>query len=153
MMSGNGMYLDARITMVLLFLFVAGNGSGQDSTELARKTQNPVADMISVPFQNYFNFGVGPENKMQYILNIQPVIPQSINERWNWIHRTIIPIIDPPKPVDESGIGGRFSAHDNCGLEGFKRAEMNRAAGSTGVPEYTHQPGSVQFSDRCILQC
>jgi hypothetical protein len=62
-MTGTGMDLDARITKVvlcLLFLFAAGNGYGQDSTELAKKTQNPVADMISVPVQSNFNFGVGP---------------------------------------------------------------------------------------------
>jgi hypothetical protein len=36
----------------------------QDATELAKKTQNPVADLISVPLQNNFNFGAGTEDKM-----------------------------------------------------------------------------------------
>jgi hypothetical protein len=75
------------------------------ATELAKKLQNPVADLISVPFQNNFNFGVGPEDKMQYVLNIQPVIPQHVTGEWNWIHRAIIPLIDQPSPVNEFGLG------------------------------------------------
>jgi hypothetical protein len=75
------------------------------ATELAKKLQNPVSDLISVPFQNNFNFGVGPEDKMQYVLNIQPVIPQHLTEQWNWIHRAIIPLIDQPSPVNEFGLG------------------------------------------------
>jgi len=75
------------------------------ATELAKKLQNPVADLISVPFQSNFNFGVGPEDKTQYVLNIQPVLPQRISEQWNWIHRAIIPLIDQPAPVDAFGLG------------------------------------------------
>jgi hypothetical protein len=32
-----------------------------------------VGDLISIPFQNNFNFGVGPNDDLQYVLNIQPV--------------------------------------------------------------------------------
>jgi hypothetical protein len=95
-----------RVLFCCFFLVLAGNSYGQDqATDLAKKTQNPISDLISVPFQNNFNFGVGPEDKLQYILNIQPVLPQQINEEWNWIHRAIIPIIDQPAPVDEFGLG------------------------------------------------
>jgi hypothetical protein len=76
-----------------------------DRTELAKKLQNPVSDLISVPFQNNFNFGYGPEDKMQYVLNIQPVIPQHVTEQWNWIHRAIVPLIDQPSPINEFGLG------------------------------------------------
>ena len=75
------------------------------ATVLAKKLQNPVSDLISVPFQNNFNFGYGPEDKMQYLLNIQPVIPQHVTEQWNWIHRSIIPLIEQPAPVNEFGLG------------------------------------------------
>ena len=47
------------------------------TSDLAKAAQNPIADMISVPFQNNFNFHVGPHNQLQDILNIQPVIPVS----------------------------------------------------------------------------
>jgi hypothetical protein len=66
---------------------------------LAQAAQNPVAKLISVPFQNNFNFNVGPRNVTQYILNVQPVIPVSLNEDWNLITRTIMPIINQPAPA------------------------------------------------------
>jgi hypothetical protein len=78
---------------------------GEGATELAKKLQNPVSDLVSVPFQNNFNFGVGPDDDMQFVLNIQPVIPQHITGEWNWIHRPIIPVIDQPAPVDAFGLG------------------------------------------------
>ncbi|MCB1943782.1 MAG: hypothetical protein KDI53_17340, partial [Candidatus Accumulibacter sp.] len=43
--------------------------------ELAKLAQNPVGNLISVPFQNNTNFNVGPRDGTQNILNIQPVIP------------------------------------------------------------------------------
>lgn len=64
--------------------------------ELAKLAQNPVGNLISVPFQNNTNFNVGPLDGTQNILNIQPVIPISINSEWNIITRTIIPIISMP---------------------------------------------------------
>src|SRR5262245_52511616 len=67
--------------------------TGDTESELAKKTQNPVADLISVPFQNNFNFGVGHREQTQYILNIQPVIPINLTENWNLITRTIAPVI------------------------------------------------------------
>ena len=77
--------------------------------KLAKETQNPVANLISVPFQNNFNFGVGPNNVCQYILNVQPVIPISLSEDWNLITRTIMPIINQPSPApgirSASGLG------------------------------------------------
>jgi hypothetical protein len=68
----------------------------QDDTDLAKKTQNPVADLISVPLQSNFNFGAGSKERMIYILNVQPVIPINITENWNLITRVIMPIINQP---------------------------------------------------------
>jgi hypothetical protein len=64
--------------------------------ELAKLAQNPVANLISVPFQNNTNYNVGPQNGTQNILNIQPVIPFSLDKDWNLITRTIIPVISQP---------------------------------------------------------
>lgn len=70
---------------------------GEDSTEeLARAVQNPVASLISVPFQNNTNFNFGPREKTQNVMNIQPVVPFSLSEKWNLITRTILPIISQP---------------------------------------------------------
>jgi len=73
------------------------HGTGSASAEdLAKQTQNPVANLISVPLQNNFNFGLGPNRVTQWVLNIQPVIPVPLDEDWNLITRTILPVIDQP---------------------------------------------------------
>jgi hypothetical protein len=64
--------------------------------ELAKLAQNPVGNLISVPFQNNTNLNFGPENGTQNILNIQPVIPIEITKDWNIITRTIMPVIWMP---------------------------------------------------------
>ena len=61
--------------------------------ELATKLQNPIADLISLPFQFNYDTGFGPRNADRLTLNVQPVIPFSISEDWNVISRTIVPII------------------------------------------------------------
>ena len=72
----------------------ADNGDKSDVQEVAKKLQNPVASLISVPFQNNFQYGLGPDNKgSQYILRFQPVIPVSLNTDWNMIFRPILPFI------------------------------------------------------------
>ena len=88
----------------------AQNQSVEDQTaELQRKTQNPVSDLISLPFQNNTNFDFGPDNEEQNILNIQPVMPFRLNEDWNLISRTIIPLIQMPELIpgkgDQFGLG------------------------------------------------
>jgi hypothetical protein len=69
---------------------------GDDATEIAKKLQNPVGDLISVPFTNYTNFNVGPNNGTQDILQIQPVIPIHVNEDWNVITRTVASLVWSP---------------------------------------------------------
>ncbi|HOB61596.1 MAG TPA: neuromedin U [Candidatus Competibacteraceae bacterium] len=64
--------------------------------ELAKMAQNPVGNLISVPFQDNVNLNVGPEKSTQNVLNIQPVIPIDLNADWNIITRTIIPVISQP---------------------------------------------------------
>jgi hypothetical protein len=71
--------------------------------DLAKKSQNPISDMISVPFQNNFNFGVGPKEDFQHVLNIQPVVPFKLNKDWNLIVRTILPIISNPAMGPNTG--------------------------------------------------
>jgi hypothetical protein len=61
--------------------------------DLAKKLQNPVAALISVPIQNNWDFGIGPAHAMKYTANIQPVVPLSISDDWDLIIRTILPVI------------------------------------------------------------
>ncbi len=68
----------------------------ESTTDLAKKLQNPIGDLISVPFQDNVNFNVGPHKGTQDILNIQPVVPIHLNQDWNLITRTILPLIWSP---------------------------------------------------------
>lgn len=74
-------------------LVSAANGETDQEAELAKKLQNPVANLISMPIQNNWDFGIGPANAMQYTANIQPVIPFSVGKDWIIITRTILPVI------------------------------------------------------------
>ena len=83
---------------------------GLSEEELAKIAQNPVANLISVPFQNNFNFGIGPNTVTEWDLNIQPVIPISLSKDWNLITRTIIPVINLPSPAP--GVRSAFGLGD-----------------------------------------
>jgi hypothetical protein len=83
--------------------------ASDDAAELAKKLSNPVADLISVPFQLNYDDGYGPRDTGRVTLNIQPVIPISLNEDWNVISRTILPVIYQGSPAvgveSEFGLG------------------------------------------------
>ena len=70
--------------------------------ELAKKAQNPIANLISLPFQNNTSFDIGPHDRTQNVLNIQPVIPFDLGD-WNLITRTIAPVVYQPDVLSESG--------------------------------------------------
>jgi hypothetical protein len=72
--------------------------SGGGAGDLQKAVQNPVASLIRVPIQNNSNFGIGPFDRTQNVLNIQPVIPIRASENWNLIIRWITPIIWQPAP-------------------------------------------------------
>ena len=56
-----------------------------DNAELAKQLSNPVADLVSVPFQLNWEQGVGPDDQTRLVLNVQPVMPFSVNPNWNMI--------------------------------------------------------------------
>ena len=65
-----------------------------DSAELAKTLANPIGALISVPFHSNFDFGGGPAGDgFQYKLNLQPIIPLSLNEDWLLISRTVLPFV------------------------------------------------------------
>ncbi len=72
-----------RLTHVCLALLTATSISAHaemSTEELAKLAQNPVGNLISVPFQNNTNFNVGPNDGTQNVLNIQPVIPDRVEQ-------------------------------------------------------------------------
>jgi hypothetical protein len=83
-----------RYLVGALCLLFSPLAHAQDA-DLAKKLANPIANLISVPFQFNYNEKNGPlENGKQSYLNIQPVIPISLNADWNVISRTILPIVN-----------------------------------------------------------
>src|SRR5215469_11253119 len=122
-------------------LLAQSNQAGQASTEsesstedLQEATQNPVASLISVPLQNNSNFGIGPFNRTQNVLNVQPVIPTRISENWNLIIRWIAPIIWQPAPgtanLEVYGIVENTPAY-------FAAQEVQKSAGVFGFGDMT----------------
>jgi len=83
-------------TLVIAFLAFPTLAKAEDNSELAKEAQNPVADLISIPFQNNMHLGLEPNHRTQNVLNIQPVIPFELTDDWNLITRTIMPIIKQP---------------------------------------------------------
>jgi hypothetical protein len=134
------------ITFILLFTMCAAGQDADDKSptaapsadkataDLQKANQNPVANLISVPLQNNTNFGIGPFGRNQIVLNIQPVIPVGINDKWNLIIRWITPVIWQPAPGTadlevfgiEENTPACFAAQDvqkNAGVFGF--GDMN----------------------------
>ena len=85
----------------------ASDDAKAHAAELAKKLQNPVASLIQAPIQSNFDFGAGPTGDgFQYKLNVQPVIPISLNKDWNLISRTIVPYVYQEKIIGTSSQSG-----------------------------------------------
>jgi len=106
-----------------------------NSDALRKAAQNPVASLISVPVQNNDSFGVGPDDRTQNVLNIQPVIPLRVSENWNLITRIITPIIYQPtvsQPINQ-GASGFGDLNPSFFLSPAKPGKLIWGAGPTIV--------------------
>jgi hypothetical protein len=92
------------VSVILVLTFdspAKAQKSGAEMEELSKRAANPLADLISLPFQNNTNFGLGPYDRTGNVLNIQPVVPFA-NGRI--ITRTIMPVVWIPDVTAESGM-------------------------------------------------
>ncbi|MBN8465701.1 neuromedin U [Corallococcus exiguus] len=86
------------------------SGAGASEQDLVKATQNPVANLISVPFQDNLDLGIGPFHRARNTLNIQPVIPVPLTERWLLVNRLILPLVWQPNAAADTG--GTFGLGD-----------------------------------------
>src|SRR3990167_842782 len=108
------MFKPSNITLLTAVVLPLLSGAAQAETsaaELAKQVNNPVADLYSLPVQYNWDQKMGPTGDgMHSVTNIQPVLPFELNEDWNLISRTILPLIDqhglaPDGMADKSGMG------------------------------------------------
>jgi len=110
--------------VAVLLIVTAGRVLAQDAaappaqpvnaTELAKQSQNPVGNLVSVPFQFNFNTGGDLEDRTFLNVNVQPVIPFKVSDDWNVVARAIIPLDN--MPVDDNT---RFSGVGDIQLQTF----------------------------------
>jgi hypothetical protein len=96
------------IHAVALAAEAGGEAGGSEEGEpkpgdLAKAVQNPVADLISVPFQNNTTYNIGANERASNVLNIQPVIPIHLSSKVMLVTRTILPIVYQPDLTSTAG--------------------------------------------------
>src|SRR5215467_2350590 len=87
--------------------------AGQSAEELAKQSNNPFASMVVVPFRNDTLPNDGPFHGTQNVLGAKPIVPFSVNEDWNVITRTEIPLVSQPDPQTDTSINGLGDITEN----------------------------------------
>jgi hypothetical protein len=123
-----------RISGLYMLAFAcAGSVSAQgtpDQDKVLTTFQNPVGDLISVPFQNNVNFPIGEYSRVQDVLNIQPVVPIHMGEDWLLITRWIMPVVYQPNLGPSCRASGEL-ANDICEFR-ERNSEPNGGANGLG---------------------
>jgi hypothetical protein len=124
--------------VALSLLMLCAIEADADEQDLARASQNPVADMISLPMKNKFNFGMGDEDAFGYELELQPVYPVNLGG-WNLINRFIVPVTYREAPYE--GMDDTFGLRDITYQAFFSPAEAGKVIWGIGptmiIPTHT----------------
>lgn len=103
--------------LALAFSVVTAVAQEQSESDLAKQSQNPVGNLVSLPFQNNTSFGIGPNDSISNVLNIQPVYPVGLSKNWNLINRGIVPVIYQEALFPE--VGDSLSGLGDISYTGF----------------------------------
>jgi hypothetical protein len=111
-------FLATAITALLALTLPAFSSANDSSASLAQELTNPIADLITMPIQMNIDQDIGPaDDGTKVTTNVQPVIPFDINEDWNLITRTIVPVIYQDDVFPDNGPEGfRFRLQANLVL-------------------------------------
>ncbi len=123
----------AVVVTVLCSIVGASRAYAQGSdTGLAQQLTNPLANLISVPIQTNYDDGYGTGNGHKVFTNVQPVIPIELNENWNMISRTIVPIVWDQKDISPLGPSGHQTGFGDITQSLFFSPSQPRQVGSLG---------------------
>jgi len=134
--------------LLIAFTFVTGLVNAQETKptltaeELAKKLSNPIASLISVPFQNNTDIGIGSNNGARNTLNIQPVIPLRISENLNLIARIVMPVISQ---YNITGVGNSEVGIGNTVLSAFFSPSISKGGITWGAGPVFMLPGSNEY--------
>jgi hypothetical protein len=115
--------------LVLIAVRLLSAQGADDDAKVLNTFQNPVGDLISVPFQNNTNFPIGHFSRIQNVLNIQPVVPIHVNNDWLILSRWITPVIYQPN----LGLACRSSGHIANEICEFRESNSAPDGGANGL--------------------
>jgi hypothetical protein len=137
------------VLLLIAFTFLTGIVNAQETIspvsaeELAKKLSNPIASLISVPFQNNTDIGIGANNGARNTLNIQPVIPVRISENLNLITRIVLPVISQ---YNVTGMGNNEVGLGNAVLSAFFSPSNSKGGLTWGAgPVFMLPTGSNEY--------
>jgi hypothetical protein len=70
-----------------------------EGADVAKQFANPIANLVSIPFQFNWHGHVEPFDSTRFLLNFQPVVPFALNDDWTMIARFIFPFVGQPAPA------------------------------------------------------
>ncbi len=127
------LFVTFLFTPLIVSPLFAAEKDKANTEALAKQLQNPVASLISIPFQNNFDSGLGAgQNGTRYTLRFQPVVPSAINKDWNLITRPILTYISQDKVFGNTSQTGLSDTQLELFLSpsSFKEGELIWGAGA-----------------------